>query len=61
MFNLEELMTKQKYLTLDEKKELALSGKKIPICINSKSSKNRFVVKLRSIFDNSLKNKSMKI
>ena len=54
-------MSKQKYLTLDEKKELALSGKVVPICINVKSSKNGFIVKLRNIFDGSLKNKIMRI
>lgn len=53
-------MAQQKYLTLEEKRELALAGKCVPICIG-KSSKNWFIVKLRCIFDDALKNKSMKI
>ena len=46
---------------LDEKKELALAGKTVPIYINVNSSKNGFMVKLRNIFDGSLKNKTMRI
>lgn len=53
-------MTKQKYLTLEEKKKLALAGKPVPICVG-KSSKNGFIVKLRCVFDDSLNNKVMKI
>ena len=55
------IMSKRKYLTLDEKKELALAGKTVPIYINVNSSKNGFMVKLRNIFDGSLKNKTMRI
>lgn len=55
------IMLKRKYLTLDEKKELALAGKTVPIHINVKSSKSGFIVKLRNIFDGSLKNKTMRI
>ena len=53
-------MAQQKYLTLEEKRELALAGKCVPICIG-KSSKTGFIAKLRCIFDDSLKNKTMKI
>ena len=60
MFNLEDNMAKQKYLTLEEKRELALAGKCVPIYIG-KSSKNGFIAKLRCIFDDSLKSKTMKI
>ena len=57
------MMRKQvKYLTLEEKKKLALSGQKVPICVGNSSSKNGFIAKIRgSIFDGSLKNKKMKI
>lgn len=55
------IVSKRKYLTLDEKKELALAGKTVPIHINAKSFKNGFVVKIRNIFDGSLKNKTMRI
>jgi hypothetical protein len=60
MFNLEGYMAKQKYLTLEEKRELAIAGKCVPICIG-KSSKNGFIAKLRCIFDGSLKNKTMRL
>ena len=53
-------MKKNKYLTLEEKKQLALAGKQIPIFVG-KSSKNGFIAKLRCIFDDSLKNKTMRI
>ena len=50
------------YLTMEEKKTLALAGKKVPICINRNSSKNSFIAKIRgSIFDGSLKNKKFSI
>ena len=55
------IMSKRKYLTLDEKKELALAGKAVPICVNSKSLKSGFIAKIRDIFDGSLKNKTMRI
>ena len=53
-------MAQQKYLTLEEKRALALAGKRVPICIG-KSSKNGFIAKLRCIFDDSLKNKTMQL
>ena len=57
------MMSKQvKYLTLEKKKRLALSGQKVPICVGNSSSKNGFITKIRgSIFDGSLKKKEMKI
>ena len=56
-------MSKQvKYLTMEEKKSLALSGQKVPLCVGKASSKNGFIAKIRgSIFDGSLKNKKLKI
>ena len=56
-------MSKQiKYLTIEEKKKLALSGQKVPICVCKSSSKNGFIAKIRgSIFDGSLKSKTLKI
>ena len=46
------------YLSIDEKKTLALKGNDIPICVGKNACKNLFIVKLRgTIFANSLKNK----
>ena len=51
-----------KYLTIQQKKELALSGKDVPICIRGTDLKNSFIAKIRgSIFDGSLKNKKLSI
>ncbi len=50
-----------RYLTIKEKKILALANKDIPLCV-SKSYRNHFIVKLRGvIFNGSLKNKNIKI
>lgn len=50
------------YLTMEEKKALALAGKEVPICVKGSSRKNSFIVKLRNcIFDGSLKNKKFNI
>ena len=52
-----------KYLTMKEKKELAMQGKEVPLCVNTTSYKKRnsFICKIRSIWDGSLKNKKMEI
>ena len=51
-----------KFLTIEEKKKLALSGQQVPFCVSKSSSKNGFIAKIRgSIFDGSLKNKKLKI
>lgn len=53
---------KTTYLTMDEKKKLALSGKDVPICVGRSTSKNIFIAKLRgTIFDGSLKNKNLSL
>ena len=54
---------KKKYLTAKEKRQLALEGKDVPICVSYGSDKNRngFVCKIRSIWDGSLKNKKIKL
>lgn len=54
---------KQRYLTIEEKRELALQGKSVPICINESQDNNRdiFIVKMRSIYNGALKNKTLKI
>jgi len=53
---------KNTYLTMEEKKDLALNGKAVPICINRTSQKNSFIAKIRgSIFDGSLNNKKFSI
>ena len=54
---------KNKYLTAEEKKQLALDGKEVPICVSYGSNKNRnsFICKIRSIWDGSLKNKRIKL
>ena len=51
-----------KYLTIQQKKELALSGKDVPLCVRGTGSKNSFIAKIRcSVFDGSLKNKEFSI
>ena len=53
---------KRKYLTMEEKKQLALEGKDVPVVISSSSTKrNSFICKIRSIWDGDRKNKRMKI
>lgn len=54
---------KKKYLTAKEKRQLALEGKDVPICVSYGSDKNRngFVCKIRSIWDGSLKKKKIKL
>lgn len=50
------------YLTIEQKKALALSGKDVPLCVGKNASKNSFIAKIRgSIFDGSLKNKKFSI
>ena len=50
------------YLTIEQKKTLALSGKDVPLCVGNTVSKNSFIAKIRgSIFDDSLKNKKFSI
>lgn len=50
------------YLTMREKKALALSGKEVPVCIRGSKSKNYFIAKLRgTIFDGSLLRKKINL
>ena len=50
------------YLTMDEKKELALNGKDVPICVGRFENKNSLIAKLRgTIFNDSLKNKNINL
>lgn len=49
---------KIKFLTVEEKRALALQGKEVPICIGDSTSKNSYIAKIRgTIFDGSLKYK----
>lgn len=51
-----------KYLTMQQKKDLALSGKDVPLCINGTNFKTQFIAKMRdSIFDDALKSKKFNI
>ncbi len=51
-----------KYLTMQQKKDLALSGKDVPLCVNGTNLKTQFIVKMRGfIFDDALKNKKFSI
>ena len=54
---------KKKYLTIEEKKKLALSGQDVPLCISLDTDKNRngFICKIRSIWDGSLRKKKIKL
>ena len=53
---------KKKYLTIEEKKALFLSGKDVPVCVGDSSCKNSFIAKLReTIFDGSLKRKNLNL
>lgn len=50
------------YLTMEEKKMLALDGKDVPLCVGRTAKKNSFIAKIRgSIFDGSLKNKKLSL
>ena len=53
----------KKYLTMEEKKQLVMQGKEVPLCVSTTSYKNKnsFICKIRSIWDGSRKNKKMKI
>ena len=51
-----------KYFTIQQKKDLALSGKNVPICVNSTNLKTQFIAKIRNcIFDDTLKSKRFSI
>ncbi|MCC8014888.1 MAG: hypothetical protein LIO87_06795 [Eubacterium sp.] len=51
-----------KYLTIEQKRALALSGKDVPLCVGKTVSKNSFIDKIRGfIFDGSLKNRKFNI
>lgn len=54
---------RNKYLTIEEKKQLILEGKSVPICVGDGNDKNRdcFICKIRSIWNGSLKDKNMKL
>lgn len=50
------------YLTMKEKKELALSGKVVPVCIRGSKHKNDFIAKLRgTIFGEPLVKKKINL
>ena len=53
----------KKYLTMEEKRKLAMQGKEVPLCVSTISykKKNSFICKIRSIWDSCLKNKNMNI
>lgn len=51
-----------KYLTMQQKKDLALSGKDVPLCVNGANLKTQFITKMRGfIFDDTLKSKKFSI
>lgn len=51
-----------KYLTMQQKKTLALSGKDVPLCVNGTNLKTQFIAKMRGfIFDDALKSKKFSI
>lgn len=51
-----------KYLTMQQKKALAVSGKDVPLCVNGTNLKTQFIAKMRSfIFDDVLKSKKFSI
>lgn len=52
---------RNKYLTLEEKRELALRGKSVPVCIGDSGNRNCFIAKIRSIYDGFLKNKKFRL
>lgn len=53
-----DMKKKIKFLTVEEKRALALQGKEVPICIGDSTSKNSYIAKIRgTIFDGSLKYK----
>ena len=54
-------MSKRRFLTIEEKRELARQGKEVPIYMSSSSDKPSFIAKLRNIHDGSLKNKRIKL
>lgn len=53
----------KKYLTMEEKRELAMQGKDVPLCVSTTSYKKRnsFICKVRSIWDGTRKNKKMRL
>lgn len=53
---------KKKYLTIKEKIELAKGGKDVPICVASSFGKrDKYICKIRSIWNGSLKGKGIKL
>ena len=54
------MKSKTVYLTIEEKRELALKGLRVPVCVGNSYQKKSFIAKLRgTIFDGSLKNKGI--
>lgn len=52
----------EKYLTMAQKRELALKGERVPICVGNSNHKSSFIAKIRgAIFDDSLKNKRINL
>lgn len=50
------------YLTIEEKRELALKGLSAPVCVGNSNKKKSFIAKLRGTsFDGSLGSKSIKL
>lgn len=55
-------MKKGIYLTVEQKRQLALSGKNVPVCVSKDNEKISFIAKIRgSIFDGNLKEKTLRI
>lgn len=56
------MKNKKVYLTMREKKEMALGGETVPVCVRGSKHKNHFIAKLRgTIFDGSLVEKKIKL
>lgn len=56
------MKTNKVYLTMREKKEMALNGEVVPVCIRDSKHKNHFIAKLRgTIFDGSLAGKKINL
>ncbi len=57
-----EMKNQTEFLTMEQKRDLALQGKAIPMRIKKSGEKNSYIAKLRgTIFDGSLKKKRLGI
>lgn len=53
---------RKKYLTMQQKKEIALEKGYLPVCVSGTKRKNSFIAKLRgTIFSGDLKGKNIKL